>query len=74
MQMSFTLTHVLLFSFLMGVLIMNLIVAFCTGFQMHRSYGCCLLLTYALFMILAILVEADVISSPASWHLATGTE
>ncbi|VDM26361.1 unnamed protein product [Hydatigera taeniaeformis] len=72
--MSFTLTHVLLFSFLMGVLTTNLIVACVTGFQMRRAYGICLLCAYAVFMTLAILVEADVIVPPASWHLLTGTE
>nr|CDS30513.1 sodium:potassium:calcium exchanger 6 [Hymenolepis microstoma] len=72
--MSFTLTHALLFSFLMGVLMMNLIVAFATGFQMRRSYGIVLLTTYAIFMVLAILVEADVIVPPKEWNLLTGTE
>ncbi|KAM3184824.1 hypothetical protein ACTXT7_007589 [Hymenolepis weldensis] len=72
--MSFTLTHALLFLFLMGVLIMNLIVAFATGFQMRRSYGIVLLATYAIFMVLAILVEADVIVPPKEWNLLTGTE
>ncbi|VDK32247.1 unnamed protein product [Taenia asiatica] len=73
-EMSFTLTHVLLFSFLMGVLTTNLVVAFTTGFQMRRAYGICLLCAYAVFMMLAILVEADIIMPPASWHLLTGTE
>ncbi|EUB59029.1 Sodium/potassium/calcium exchanger 6 [Echinococcus granulosus] len=73
-DMSFTLTHVLLFSFLMGVLTTNLVVAFATGFHMRRVYGICLLCAYATFMMLAILVEADVIEPPTSWHLLTGTE
>lgn len=72
--MSFTLTHVLLFSFLMSVLTTDLVVAFSTGFQMRRAYGICLLCAYAVFMVLAILVEADVIKPPSSWHLLTGTE
>ncbi|CDS35777.1 sodium:potassium:calcium exchanger 6 [Echinococcus multilocularis] len=73
-DMSFTLTHVLLFSFLMGVLTTNLVVAFATGFHMRRVYGICLLCAYATFMMLAILVEADIIEPPTSWHLLTGTE
>lgn len=72
--MSFTLTHALLFSFLLGVLVMDLITAFATGFQMRRSYGIVLLTTYAIFMVLAILVEADVIVPPKEWNLLTGTE
>ena len=64
----------MLFSFLMGVLTTNLIVAFATGFQMRRAYGICLLCTYAIFMVLAILVEAGIISPPRQWNLMTGTE
>ncbi|VDD82898.1 unnamed protein product [Mesocestoides corti] len=73
-NMSFTLTHALLFSFLMGVLTTNLIVAFCTGFKMRRAYGVTLLVAYTVFMVLAILVEADIIEPPPQWHLLKGTE
>uniref|UniRef100_A0A5K3FBP6 Na_Ca_ex domain-containing protein n=1 Tax=Mesocestoides corti TaxID=53468 RepID=A0A5K3FBP6_MESCO len=73
-SMSFTLTHALLFSFLMGVLTTNLIVAFCTGFKMRRAYGVTLLVAYTVFMVLAILVEADIIEPPPQWHLLKGTE
>ncbi|KAM7533130.1 hypothetical protein Aperf_G00000126061 [Anoplocephala perfoliata] len=73
-NMSFTLTHALLFSFLLFVLLMNLIVAFVTGFKMNRWYGITLLTIYAFFMLLAILIEADIIVPPKSWNLLTGTE
>ncbi len=72
--MSFTLTHALLFSFLVGVLALTLIVAIACRFQMHRSYGIVLLVAYAIFMVLAILIEADVIVPPKRWHMLTGTE
>lgn len=41
---------------------------------MNRGYGITLLAIYAIFMVLAILVEADVIVPPKDWNMLTGTE
>lgn len=72
--LSFTLTHALLFTFLLVVLTTNLIVAFACNFEMRKAYGIVLILAYTVFLTLAILIEADVIVSPRQWHLLTGTE
>ncbi|VDN40010.1 unnamed protein product [Dibothriocephalus latus] len=58
----------------MVVLTTNLIVAFACNFEMRKGYGIALITAYAVFLTLAILIEADVITSPKQWHLLTGTE
>ncbi|KAL3317066.1 hypothetical protein Ciccas_004283 [Cichlidogyrus casuarinus] len=71
---SFTLTQAVLFALLLGVLVMNVLVAMCTNWTLPRLYGALLILIYVSFVTVAVLIEVNIIGSPSSWKLLTGVE